>query len=275
MLPFCCFDQQIYFTVQIETPNISYEIQRPYVDFLHFSQRLQQLLPKDNMIPKLRRDSISNLLRNNEQKCHNRQEDLTRFTQALLLYLPQSILESEMFLSFFSDNTVFPSPSKFKRVFSLKRNSKPVADMQLSHLSTVNDSCMTSNFQQSVISATSSRSSTSTSASAHSLDEEDELIKFKIVYDSQNIVIIRISRCISFEALRSIILQKFALLDILLPEDLTLMSTGNRCSASSVCAADLDPTTITLISTDQELQNMQLKWSCRQKITLRCITDAM
>ncbi|KAI8890621.1 hypothetical protein K501DRAFT_281620 [Backusella circina FSU 941] len=275
MLPYCRFDQQIYFTVQVETSNISYEIQRPYVDFLHFSRKLQQLLPKNNKIPKLRRDHIANLLKNNEQKYYNRQEDLNRFVQALLLHLPQSILESDMFLGFFSDMTEFPSPSKFKRVFSLGRNPKPVTDMQLSHFSTVNDSCMRSNFQQSVISTASSRSSTSTFASAHSLDEEDELIRFKIVYDSQNIVIIRVSRFISFETLRSIILQKFALLEIQLPESLTLMSTGNRCSASSVCAADLDPTTITLISTDEELQNMQLKWSCRQKITLRCITDAM
>lgn len=130
---------------------------------------------------------------------------------------------------------------------------------------------------------TSKRSSTSDSSllfpssSFLSSEEEASTIKLKIVYDWCNIVIIRVPRSISLDQLRSRVIQKFALLNIQLPDQLTLLAlTTKRCSSSSsssiICSDFLDPSLVSLITEEQHLKTaMQTTWSGLQKVTLRCM----
>ncbi|CAO3639038.1 unnamed protein product [Mucor hiemalis] len=108
--------------------------------------------------------------------------------------------------------------------------------------------------------------------------DEDNTIKLKVVYDWNNIVIIRVSRSTSLDQLRSQVIQKFALLHIDLPKNLSFTCKENArySSASSIMYSDsLDfgaDCAVTRISEDEHLTNaMQTKWSCLPKVTLRCM----
>lgn len=116
------------------------------------------------------------------------------------------------------------------------------------------------------------------SSSLSSSSEEDLSIKLKIVYDCNNIVIIRVPRSISLDQLRIQVIQKFALLNIELPQEklyFTCIENARYSSASSIIysdSLDLGAASVTLITEDEQLfKAMQTKWSCLPKVTLRCI----
>lgn len=206
-----------------------------------------------------------------------------------------------------------PPSSTLKRVFSIKTSTSQIsvtnnkslfeqpnrlkydlADNGLSRPATITVSSISpllpSQLHSSTISTTttsnssgcnSNRSSATSSmlfASSLSSDEDNNTIKFKVVYDCDNIVVIRVPRSTSLDQLRSQVIQKFALLHIDLPKNLSFTCKENArySSASSIMYSDsLDSgvdCAVTLLSEEEHFINaMQTKWSSLPKVTLRCM----
>ncbi|KAI8887869.1 hypothetical protein K501DRAFT_305653 [Backusella circina FSU 941] len=299
VMPFQYIDDHTLYCVRVKVNNFRfYDIKRPFLDYVQFSQRLQQHLPKNNHsnnnIPKLKRNNISKLLKSHTQKHLDRQEALIHFIKSLLMNVPPEITRSEFFMDFFSDYSVSLSTTTtknaLKRVFSTRRpiintTINTSTESILSRPATI--SCMASSpplpsSQQKQNTITSDSSSSSSSMhSSHSsscsdidMEEDDiitddgEMIKLKIIYNTQNIIIIRVPRSILWEELDNQVRHKFALLNIDLPEKMVLQVTVCRNSTSSSCS---DATvTDSVISKQDELSlAMQMNWSCLEKVTLR------
>ncbi|KAI8075767.1 hypothetical protein BDF21DRAFT_495238 [Thamnidium elegans] len=185
------------------------------------------------------------LLKKSNQKYIDRQLEIETFCNQLLL-LATNITCSDLFVSFFSSvKTSNYSMSTLKRVFSLKPST------------TINTT------QQSFY---TSLPSPPTSL----LSSEEDDIKFKIVYDYQNIIVIRANRNISLDQLRIQVIKKFSLLNIILPVEYLSFSyceNARYSSASSILCSD---SADTIISNEQHLAAMRTKWSGLLKITLRC-----
>ena len=102
------------------------------------------------------------------------------------------------------------------------------------------------------------------------------MIKFKIVYDVDNIIVIQVPRSVSLTELRSRIMQKFSDSDIKLPSDFTLLFNDTRSSASSNTSAassmSVASGTATMIDKEDDLRiAMGSMWVRLDKVTLRCI----
>lgn len=102
------------------------------------------------------------------------------------------------------------------------------------------------------------------------------MIKFKIVYDVDNIIVIQVPRSVSLTELRSRIMQKFSDPDIKLPSDFTLLFNDTRSSASSNTSAassmSVASGTATMIDKEEDLRTaMGSMWVRLDKVTLRCI----
>lgn len=133
----------------------------------------------------------------------------------------------------------------------------------------------------SMISSTSSSSHESQSTCATSVflpspstSPTLRLIKIKVIYDRDNIIVIQVPRNATLADLRARILQKFCDLD--LPKDFTLLFNDTRSSASSNTSAEssfsVDTSTATLITREADLARAQSSlWVRLDKVTLRCI----
>lgn len=102
------------------------------------------------------------------------------------------------------------------------------------------------------------------------------MIKFKIVYDVDNIIVIQVPRSVSLTELRSRIMQKFSDPDVKLPSDFTLLFNDTRSSASSNTSAassmSVSSGTATMIDKEDDLRTaMGSMWVRLDKVTLRCI----
>jgi hypothetical protein len=294
-MPFQYADDHTLYCVRVKLNNFRfYDIKRPFIDYVQFSQKLQQQLPKNgNSIPKLKKDSISKLLKSHTQKHMDRQEQLVHFIKALMMHMPPEIARSDFFMDFFSEYSTLPTTTAknaLKRVFSSRRPAINTSingstDNILSRSATISYMASPpppqSNQQKQSMIANGSISSSSSmhssnSSSCSDIDMEDDImdggeinmIKLKIIYDPQNIIIIRVPRSISWDELDTLVRHKFALLNIDLPEKTVLQVTACRNSTSS----GISNVTLTasVISTQDELSlAMQMGWSCLEKVTLR------
>jgi hypothetical protein len=318
-------DSITWYPIKIETYRQCYEVKYRYSELSQFSRNIHQhyKISKRNL-PMLKNEhQFSQLFQKrgteNHQKYIDRQAGLEMFCEKLL-QLPARITCSNLFLSFFAaekkqqlTTTATKASSTnltLKRVFPLKspvvykQKQHKEYDNYLSRYSTVTVSNLPSPHcyhykKASMISTNttintstasgSKRSSTSSSSIifSSSLSSEEYLptIKLKIIYDWHNIIVIRVSRSVSLDQLRSRVLQKFALLNIQLPDQFVFISpstsycsltTNTRNSsattASIICSDSLDLGLATLISEEEHLSTaMQTKWSCLQKVTLRCM----
>ncbi|KAI9315976.1 hypothetical protein BX666DRAFT_1878576 [Dichotomocladium elegans] len=150
-----------------------------------------------------------------------------------------------------------------------------------------------SGYYPAVISS-SITSSTSTGSSCYSRDSQStgvtslspspttsptlRMIKFKVVYDVDNIIVVQIPRSASLADLRHRILQKFS--DLAINPGFSLVFNDTRSSASSnTSAADAMPsdnaavpsTTILIEKEEDFVAAMGSLWVRLDKVTLRCI----
>lgn len=254
VLPYQRFNTITWYPIKVEVySNPCFELKYEYSDFVRFSRILHQeyhLRKKLTMIKK-----EYNFLRKGNQKYIDRQLEIERFCNQILL-LPSAITCSNLVIDFFSQQKPKPAPSingysTLKRVFSIKSSSPSPP-------------------QLSIISSTTS--SILFNASVCSTEEgfDQSTIKFKIIYDCNNIIIIRVKRNISFQSLVSQVIQKFALLSILLHGQLSFGFCENtrNSSASSIIYTDFDHI---IARQDDLLLNMESRWSALYKVTLRCI----
>ncbi|KAI7907705.1 uncharacterized protein BX663DRAFT_491785 [Cokeromyces recurvatus] len=251
------------------------------------------------------------------QKYIDRQLELENFCHHLLL-LPSYITCSEIFLSFFSmkpnedilqqqdsilETASFKAFSLKDFIYSKQYSEDELEDIFFSRSYIVDhDSSSKSNRSSASSSSTTTDSGDSSSSCSNrdslllskhlststiaSLTEENENIStmnFKVIYDSNNIIIIRTSRSISLEQLKSQIIQKFALLHISLSDSLILCSVdGSRSSllsshphvltSSIMHTFDSSSDSGILISEEEDFTKiMQQKWSSLPKVTLRCV----
>ncbi|KAG2223162.1 hypothetical protein INT45_011508 [Circinella minor] len=151
-----------------------------------------------------------------------------------------------------------------------------------------------SNYNHNLVTSSSVISSTSTSSSCYSRDSQStcatsiapspttsptlRMIKIKIIYDVDNIIVIQVPRSITLTDLRSRIAQKFNDPTISLPKDFVLLFNDTRSSASSSTSAasslsaDSSSGTATLIAKEQDLSNaMGSIWVRHEKVTIRCV----
>ncbi|KAK4515424.1 uncharacterized protein ATC70_010369 [Mucor velutinosus] len=281
------------------------EIQHQYADFIQFSRLIRQQFNLSRAeLPKIKKQH-NFLKKRGAQKYHQRQCELQDFCRLLLL-LPPVVTCSPVCLSFFSATPEIGSVSNsLKRAFSLKPSGKKQQQQQ--HLDLVemehafsrslvmsigqhehqlqqctsrpNIQSINKSNRCSTTSTTSTASSSILFSSSLSSTEEDDTIKLKIIYDAQNIIIIRVARSVSLDQLRSQVTQKFALINIMLPDQLVLRtvdcarySSGSGSSIVCSAPADSDLNAEVLIANEQDLSRaMLLKWNTLQKVTLRCV----
>lgn len=277
--------------------NQTLHIKHQYADFIQFSLLIhQQFNLTKAELPKIKKQH--NFLKKGTQKYLERQCELQNFCQHLLS-LPTIVTCSQLVLLFFSTTTAATAASSsIKRAFSLKSNKKQQHQVLTEISNTFTKSLSisidqheqqctsrpnTQNINRSNRCSTTSTTSTSNSSilfsSSLSSTDEDDSIKLKIIYNVQNIIIIRVSRSVSLDQLRSQVIQKFALINILLPDQLVLRtvdcarySSGSGSSIICSVPADSDLSADTLISNEQDLSRaMLLKWNILQKVTLRCM----
>lgn len=290
-----------WYPIQLKLNNNQIlHIKHQYADFIQFSLQIhQQFNLKKSELPKIKKQH--NFLKKGTQKYLERQCELQNFCQRLLL-LPTIVTCSQLVLLFFSTTiATTTASSSIKRAFSLKSNKKQqqqqhqdlteisntfTKSLSMSigqHEQQCTSRSNTQNINRSNRCSTTSTTSTSNSSilfsSSLSSTDEDDSIKLKIIYNVQNIIIIRVSRSVSLDQLRSQIIQKFALINILLPDQLVLRtvdcarySSGSGSSIICSVPADSDLSADTLISNEQDLSRaMLLKWNILQKVTLRCM----
>lgn len=271
--PYQRFNNAItWYPIKVQISNQCFEMKFEYSDFIHFSRNLHQEYNLKKTLTMIKREY--NFLRKGNQKYIDRQLEIEKFCQQILL-LPSSVTCSDLVLDFFSKQQQKPKPSirysTLKRVFSLKSSSSSsTSSLSVSEPRTIELTPPTPPPQLSIIS--SATSSILFNASVCSTEEVDlSMIKFKIVYDRNNIIIIRVHRNISFEKLVSQVIQKFALLSIFLHDQLSFGFYENtrNSSASSIIYSDAPDH---IIAKEHDLLlNMQSKWSGLYKVTLRCI----
>lgn len=273
VLPYQHLNNGVWYPIHIKLQNHSYELKYRFSDFVRFSRAIQQRFNIDRLEPinptfKSRLLSIIHKTKhsaeNNNQKYTDRQLQLERFCAQLVL-LPSQITCSHLFLSFFSASkqqqvqltmALNNSHNTIKRIFSTLKSKKDGLQYISNRLS-----------QQSTTSNSShgdSSSMTRTSSNQSSAMLSDE-IKVKIIYDDDNIIIIRVTRAIPLDQLRSQIIQKFALLRIPLPDQLAFFDLTEN---DPLHGSEYDG----MISDECQLRAvMQQKWVCLQKVTLQCI----
>ncbi|GAA5811566.1 hypothetical protein MFLAVUS_005005 [Mucor flavus] len=235
-----------WYPIKIEWhTNQFVEMRYTYSDFVRFSRDIHHHYNIKKSLTSIKKEF--QFLKKSNQKYIDRQLEIENFCNQLLL-LATNITCSDLFVSFFSSVKISNySMTTLKRIFSLKPPTTTATTTQ-------------SSFYTSLPSPPTSL-----------LSSEEDDIKFKIVYDYQNIIIIRVNRNISLDQLRIQVIQKFTLLDIILPvEHLSFSYCENArySSASSILCSDAADT---IISNEQHLAAMQTKWSGLLKITLRCI----
>ncbi|KAG2201601.1 hypothetical protein INT46_007752 [Mucor plumbeus] len=287
-----------WYPIQLKLNNNQIlQIKHQYADFIQFSLLIhQQFNLKKAELPKIKKQH--NFLKKGTQKYLERQCELQNFCQHLLT-LPTVVTCSQLVLLFFSTTTAIKTvPNSIKRVFSLKSNKKQqrqdlteinnaftrslnisTDQHELQYTSRPNTQNMNRSNRCSTTSTTSTTNSSILFSSSLSFTDEDDTIKLKIIYNLQNIIIIRVSRSVSLDKLRSQIIQKFALINILLPNQLVLRtvdcarySFGSGSSIICSVPADNDLSADTLILDEQDLSKaMLLKWNNLQKVTLRCM----
>jgi hypothetical protein len=287
-----------WYPIQLKLNNNQIlQIKHQYADFIQFSLLIhQQFNLKKVELPKIKKQH--NFLKKGTQKYLERQCELQNFCQHLLS-LPTVVTCSQLVLLFFSTTTAVKTvPNSIKKVFSLKSNKKQqrqdlteinnaftrslnvsTDQHELQYTSRPNTQNMNRSNRCSTTSTTSTTNSSILFSSSLSSTDEDDTIKLKIIYNLQNIIIIRVSRSVSLDKLRSQIIQKFALINILLPNQLVLRtvdcarySFGSGSSIICSVPADSDLSADTLILDEQDLSKaMLLKWNNLQKVTLRCM----
>lgn len=279
------------------------EIQHQYADFIQFSRLIHQQFSLSRAdLPKIRKQRTL-FKKGGAQKYLQRQCELQDFCRLLLL-LPPVVTCSPVCLSFFSatPEISITVSNSLKRAFSLKSNKKQQQQQHpdlaaFSRSLTISigqhqhqlQPCASRPTVQSISSRSNRCSTTSTTstasssilfASSLSSTEEDDTIKLKIIYDVQNIIIIRVARSVSFDQLRSQVIQKFALLNIRLPDQLVLRTVdcarySSGSGSSVVCSVPADHRDLdadVLIADEHDLSRaMLLKWNALQKVTLRCV----
>ncbi|KAI8150325.1 hypothetical protein BJV82DRAFT_586763 [Fennellomyces sp. T-0311] len=145
--------------------------------------------------------------------------------------------------------------------------------------------------RSTLVTSSSIISSTSTSSSCYSRDSQStcatsiapspttsptlRMIKIKVIYDVDNIIVIQVPRSITLTDLRARIAQKFSDPSISLPKDFVLLFNDTRSSASSNTSAASsfsDSGMATLIAKEQDLtMAMGSTWVRHEKVTLRCV----
>ncbi|KAI9494454.1 hypothetical protein BDB00DRAFT_761904 [Zychaea mexicana] len=238
-----------------------YTIARRYEDFSHFAQRLREAFPTTTRSLASRAGSrlLSSPL---ENTTNNRRSELDKFMQALFR-LPPSISQSLVVLEFFG-------------------LQKADTEQQILRQQQQQDDITTSRLLRSQSSMTQHRDSQSTCATSVAPSPTTSptlrLIKIKVIYDVDNIIVIQVPRSITLTDLRARIAQKFSDPSISLPKDFVLLFNDTRSSASSSTSAassfSVDSTsgTATLIAKEQDLANaMGSAWVRHEKVTLRCV----
>lgn len=247
--PYQRFNNSItWYPIKVEIySNQCFELKYQYSDFIQFSRNLHQEYNLKKTLTIIKKEY--NFLKKGNQKYIDRQLEIEKFCNKILL-LPSTITCSNLFLDFFSRQQQKQKKngySTLKRIFSTKSSPQ----------------------QHSIIS--SNTSSILFNSSVCSTEEDSSMIKFKIVYDCNNIIIIRVKRTISFEKLVSQVIQKFALISIYLHDQLSFGFCENtrNSSASSIIYSD---TLDNIIAKEYDLLiSMESKWLTLDKVTLRCI----
>jgi hypothetical protein len=142
-----------------------------------------------------------------------------------------------------------PTLKKSKSNLSMLAETPHPLDSTIS-LPTPPPSTITSNTNHSSVSCSSSHSDSKTT------------IKIKVIYDSDNIIVIQVPRSIPFSELRTRIAQKFS-------EPMKKLLFLDTISSIS-STATLDVPTV-LINDEQDLSRlMHTKWNKLEKVTLKC-----
>ncbi|ORZ00376.1 hypothetical protein BCR43DRAFT_433580 [Syncephalastrum racemosum] len=263
-------DPKLWYSIKVKPiARQPYTISRRYEDFAHFSQQLHEAFPTPNArstgprIPKLAHKRLQ--LLPNQQKKH-RVDELNGFLRDLFV-LPPSIAQSLPVLEFFGlqrEDRLRKSLLLQDSTISSTSSIHPLAisPTTSSTLSTLSIQSSTSQYQPIVFFPSPSTSPTL------------RLIKIKVIYDRDNIIVIQVPRNASLADLRARILQKFCDLD--LPKDFTLLFNDTRSSASSNTSAEssfsVDSSTAILITREADLAHAQSSlWVRLDKVTLRCI----
>ncbi|CAO3624162.1 unnamed protein product [Mucor fragilis] len=302
VLPYVKQHNGIWYPVQLKLSDGQLlAIKHQYADFVQFSRLIHQQFSLSRAeLPKIKKQH-SLFKKGGAQKYHQRQCELQDFCRLLLL-LPPSVTCSPVVLAFFSATpAIAPVSSSLKRAFSLKSSRKQqhpdLAEMShaFARSLTISIGQHEQQLQQgtgrahvqnidrsnrcSTTSTTSTASSSILFASSLSSTDEDDTIKLKIIYNVQNIIIIRVARSVSLDQLRSQVIQKFALINIALPDQLVLRtvdcarySSGSGSSIACSVQADSVLDADVFISNEHDLSRaMLLKWNTLQKVTLRCV----
>lgn len=301
-----------WYPIQLTLSNgHQFQVEHQYADFVQFSRLIhQQFSLSRASLPKIKKQHTL-FKKGGAQKYIQRQCELQDFCRLLLLQ-PSVVTCSPECLSFFSATPEASSTSvstSLKRAFSLKSNKKQQQHPDLAEMSqqafarslsisigqhqhehqlqqcTSRPNIQNINNRSNRCSTTSTTSTVSSSilfssSLLSSSTEEDDTIKLKIIYDVQNIIIIRVARSVSLDQLRSQVIQKFALISIMLPDQLVLRTvdcaryssgSGSSIACSAPADSDLDAADV-LITNEHDLSRaMLLRWNALQKVTLRCV----
>jgi hypothetical protein len=267
----------IWYPIQIKLYNHSYELKYRFSEFVQFSRAIQERFNFEYLEPinptiKSRFLSIikKNTTENNNQKYIDRQLQLEKFCAQLVL-LPCHITCSHLFLAFFSatkqqhqHQQSLMTKSTIKRVLCSTKSKKHNL-IQISSSNRLSRHSTTTTFSTSNSDSSSSSSSATLSSSSSNSNIQD--LKLKIIFDCDNIIIIRVTRSVSLDQLRSQVIQKFALLRIPLPDQLSFFDLLLAGSAPFHDGSDNG-----VISDEYQFKAvMQQKWACLEKVTLQCI----
>ncbi|KAI9319297.1 hypothetical protein BX666DRAFT_1924774 [Dichotomocladium elegans] len=302
-----------------------YSISRNYDELYHFCQRLHDAFPPCNhshsrhphygpRIPKLTQKRLQLL---NHNKHLQRRIELEAFL-ATLFRLPASISQSLLVLEFFGPHhtktvtkqassplplVTLESPQWHKRLFwpivmsaskstTTLLSSPPASPLISAITSTISTTTSTSRrrYQPSRLTRSSSSTISSASSSVCSQDSTtaSSTIKIKVIYDVDNIVVIRVPRSASLVALKARIRAKFGSDPTLsLPEDFGLVynaddvlgqkqssdsSIKSGCGASTTSAASCFSAKsdwMTWIEDDEGVK--ALMQTDKAKVTLRLV----
>lgn len=224
-------DKHIWFPVQIELDN--HDKIEVYRRYSDFIRFYEQLqtIDKGTYLP-LKMDNKKMYWIKRHQKYSQRQAELEKFCKYLLA-LPSAITNSDFYISFF--------------------NLDVSSDTSSSGSSSHGDSC-TDLLRNETI-----------------LEEEEDVIRIKLVYDAHNIIILRVPRSITFNELKSKIIQKFALLNINLSPHLVLLTLSNHQQQTS-SASSITENVIVISSETHFVDAMQTQWLHDKKITARILS---
>jgi hypothetical protein len=243
-----------WYPIQIKLHNYCYEQKYRFSEFVQFSRTIQQQFDIDYLVPL--HSTIKSRFRSIIKKTErDRQLQLEKFCAQLVL-LPSHVICSYVFLSFFSASK--QQMNTVKRMFPCKSKKQDLVRIsnRLSRQSITTTFSRSSNDSSSTIGTSSSSTITGSSLSAQD-------IKIKVIYDYHNIIIIRVTRAISLDQLKSRIIQKFALLRIPLPDQLAFFDLTETAPFHGSDG---------MISDEYQLRTiMHQKWVSLEKVTLQCI----